>query len=68
MKKMSKTLKDNLITFGIVIVAYIIVQTLVMTGNMSSLLKGLLVPLCVYVICALSLNLTVSLVNIIMQT
>lgn len=63
MKKMSKTLKDNLITFGIVIVAYIIVQTLVMTGNMSSLLKGLLVPLCVYVICALSLNLTVGILG-----
>ncbi len=55
-----KTLKSNLITYGIVIAAYIVVQILLTTGNLSSLFKGLLVPLCVYVILAVSLNLVVG--------
>lgn len=65
MKKLqlTKTMKDNMITFGIVIVAYIIIQLLILTGNMSSLMKGLLVPLCVYVILAISLNLTVGILG-----
>lgn len=65
MKKLqlTKNMKDNMITFGIVIVAYIVIQLLIMTGNMSSLMKGLLVPLCVYVILAVSLNLTVGILG-----
>ena len=46
-----------------VIAAYIIVEILLKTGNMSSLMKGLLVPLCVYVIMAVSLNLTVGILG-----
>lgn len=63
MKKMSKTTKNNFITYGIVITAYIIMQILVGTGSISSLLTGLLVPLCIYVILALSLNLTVGILG-----
>ncbi len=65
MKKLHirKNLKDNLITYGIVIIAYIIVQIMVSSGNMSSLMQGLLVPLCVYVILAVSLNLTVGILG-----
>ena len=59
-KSMDKTTKSNLITYLIVIVAFIVMQTLVGTGNISSLLKGLLVPVCVYVIAAISLNLVVG--------
>ena len=36
---------------------------LLSTGNISSLMKGLLVPLCVYVIMAVSLNLTVGILG-----
>lgn len=61
--KFSKNLKDNIITYGIVIVAYIIVQIMIFTGNISSLMQGLLVPLCVYVILAVSLNLTVGILG-----
>ena len=60
LKKMNKTTKNNAITYGIVIAAYIIVQLLIMTGNLSSLLKGLMVPLCTYAILAVSLNLVVG--------
>ena len=59
-KNMNKTTKSNLITYALVIVVYIIVQIMVGTGNISNLMKGLLVPLCVYVIAAISLNLVVG--------
>ncbi len=59
-KNMNKTTKSNLITYALVIVIYIIVQIMVGTGNISNLMKGLLVPLCVYVIAAISLNLVVG--------
>ena len=61
--KMTKNLRENLITYGIVIVAFIIVESMITTGNISSLMKGLLVPLCVYVIMAVSLNLTVGILG-----
>lgn len=59
-KAMNKTTKSNFITYGIVIAAYVIMQVLVGMGSVSSLIKGLLVPLCVYVILAISLNLIVG--------
>lgn len=61
--KKNKTFLQNSITYGIVILAYIIIQVLISTGNMSSLMKGLLVPLCVYIILAVSLNLTVGILG-----
>ena len=61
--KVSKSLKDNLLTYGMVILAYLIMQMLIGTGNVSSLMQGLLVPLCVYVILAVSLNLTVGILG-----
>lgn len=47
-------------TYGIVILAWVIVQLLIRTGNITNQMKGLLVPLCVYVILAVSLNLVVG--------
>ena len=61
--KLNKTTKNNLITYGIVILAYIIVEAMLAGGQMSSLMKGLLVPLCVYVILAVSLNLVVGILG-----
>ena len=43
-----------------VILAFVIVQTMSSTGHLSNLLTGLLVPLCVYTIAAVSLNLVVG--------
>ncbi len=62
-KKMKKTTKSNMITFGMVILAYAVIQAMVMTGNISSLFKGLLVPVCTYVILAISLNLVVGILG-----
>lgn len=63
MKNLSKTTKNNLITYGIVIVSFVLVQILLSTGSVSSLIKGLMVPLCAYIIMAVSLNLTVGILG-----
>ena len=63
MKKLSKTTKSNFITYGIVVAALIVGQVWANSGSMSSLLKGLLVPLCAYMILAVSLNLTVGILG-----
>lgn len=59
-KNMNKTTKTNAITYAIVVVAYVVMQLLVATGSVSSLMQGLLVPICVYAIAAISLNLVVG--------
>ncbi len=59
-KNINKTTKSNIITYGMVAVFYVVVQALVMSGNITNLMKGLLVPICVYVIAAISLNLVVG--------
>lgn len=65
--KQSKNLlagkRDTLISFGIVIVAFIVVQIMILTGNISSSLKGQLVPICAYIVMAVSLNLTVGILG-----
>ena len=61
--KLSKTTKNDMITYGMVILTYIVVQLLVSTGHVSSLIQGLLVPFCTYVIVAVALNLTVGILG-----
>ena len=64
-KKMNlnKSTKSTLITIGMVVVAYIIMTILASAGVLSSLMKGLLVPLCIYAIIAVALNLTVGILG-----
>ncbi len=54
---------NNMITYAIVVIAYLIMQILIGAGQVSSLMKGLLVPFCIYVIMAVSLNLTVGILG-----
>ena len=63
MKKMTKNGRDSVISYGIVIVAFIVMQSLVSTGNITSSLKGQLVPICAYIVMAISLNLTVGILG-----
>lgn len=63
MKKISKTTRSNLITYGIVIVAFVVMQALISTGNLSNALMGQLIPICVYICMAVSLNLTVGILG-----
>ncbi len=58
-----KRLQDQLITYGIVIAVYIIMEILIKTGNLSSHMKGLLVPMTYYAIIAVALNLCVGILG-----
>lgn len=60
MKIMRKASRSKVITYGLVAIAFIIVQLLISSGNISSSLQGQLVPICAYVVMAVSLNLTVG--------
>ncbi len=57
---MKKNTKNQLITIGLVLLLYVVVQILVATGNISSLMQGLLVPMCTYSLVAIGLNLCVG--------
>lgn len=60
---LGKTRREKLITFGLVLVFFGFIEILQATGNLSNLLKGQLVPICAYVVMALSLNLTVGILG-----
>lgn len=60
MSKARKTLINNTITYGLVIAAFIICQYLMAHGMMSRSLKGQLIPICVWIVMAISLNLVVG--------
>ena len=63
LKTMKRSTKSNLITFGIVIAFYIIIQLLSAADLLSNSFSGQLVPICAYVILAISLNLTVGILG-----
>lgn len=58
-----KTFINNMITIAMVVAAWLIMEVLINAGHISSLMKGLLVPFCIYVIMAVSLNLTVGILG-----
>ena len=62
MKKITKNTRTNIMTYGTVIIAYLLLQFILPQCGVkiSSSLQGQLVPICAYVIMALSLNLTVG--------
>lgn len=60
MKKLSAASKKNFITYAMVIVAYVVLQLLSTGGILSRSLTGQLVPICVYISLAVSLNLVVG--------
>ena len=60
---LGKTNREKVTTFGLVIALYVFVEILQRTGNLSNLMRGQLVPICAYMIMALSLNLTVGILG-----
>lgn len=58
-----KTDKNNFITILIMIIVFVIVEILNETGNLSNLVQGLLVPICMYITLAVSLNLVVGILG-----
>ena len=67
MKKSSKMIKSNtktsLITYIMLIAIFVVVNIMIATGSMSFMMQDLLVPLCIYAILAVSLNLTVGILG-----
>lgn len=60
MKKLSKSARSSFINYGIVLVFFLIFQIMLSMGKLSSSFSGQLIPICTYVIMALSLNLVVG--------
>ena len=59
-KKLNRNSRKNFLTYAVVILAFVILQSMAAAGSISSSLKGMLVPICAYVVMAVSLNLTVG--------
>lgn len=59
-KRLSKSTRENLITYGIVIVAFVIMQFMISARMVTNSLAGQMVPICAYIIMAVSLNLVVG--------
>lgn len=62
-KAMNKTAQSNFLNYILVTIAFIILQVLMSGGQLSSSLKGQLVPICAYIVMAISLNLTVGILG-----
>ena len=63
LKTMKKSTRSNLITYGIVVLFYLVMQLLASGGVLSNSMQGMLVPICTYVVLAVSLNLTVGILG-----
>ena len=55
--KMNRT---TLMTYAVVTVAFVVMQVLSMAGLLTSSVKGYLIPICAYIVLAVSLNLVVG--------
>lgn len=62
-KQLLSRRRDNVISYGIVLIAYLIIQAMIAGGTITSSLKGQLVPICAYIVMAVSLNLTVGILG-----
>ena len=62
MKKLlnNKATRTNLITYLVVVLAFVVMQLMNSAGMLGSSMKGFLVPICVYISLAVSLNLLVG--------
>ena len=56
----NKESRSNLVTYGVVTIAFVVMQLLSSLGMLGSAMKGYLIPICVYIVMAVSLNLLVG--------
>ena len=59
----NKIFRRDLITYSMVIAAFAVIQMIGSGDGLTSHMKGILVPVCIYVIMAVSLNLTVGILG-----
>lgn len=62
-KKISGAAKKDFLTYIVVIIAFVVVNILSSAGALGRSAQGLLVPICCYIVMALSLNLTVGIMG-----
>lgn len=60
LKQLKKTTLNNLITYALIVGGYLFFTVLVQTGNASRHIQSLLVPVCVNIVMAVSLNLVIG--------
>lgn len=61
--KKKTDLRSQIITIAVLLVIFVVVEIIKLTGHLSSHINGLLVPLCYYSILAVSLNLVVGILG-----
>ncbi len=59
-KKLSKFARTNIQCYGMVLIAFVILYPMLKMNMISNKISGLLIPICAYVVMAISLNLTVG--------
>ena len=62
-KRISRGARSDLLTYAGVIAAFIVISTLKANGSLNRSQQGLLVPICCYIVMAVSLNLTVGILG-----
>ena len=62
-KNIKKTTKQDFITYFGVVIAFVVMFVLKEQGILSRSIKGMLVPICCYIVMAVSLNLTVGILG-----
>ena len=62
-RRLRKTTVNSIINYAIVIVAFVVIQILLGQDMVSNSMQSLLVPVCCYVVMAVSLNLTVGILG-----
>lgn len=62
-RSLNPNFRRSLVTYGIVAAAFVFIQILSGAGLLTNSLSGQLVPICAYVIMAVSLNLTVGILG-----
>ena len=62
-KNLSSTTKSSIFSYGLIIVGYIVIQILSSQGSITSQLQGLLIPICAWIVMAVSLTLTVGIMG-----
>ncbi len=60
LKNLNKFTRTNIKAYGIIILAFLILYPLQSAGAISNSISGQLVPICTYIVMAISLNLTVG--------
>ena len=63
LKKLDKSSRRNYLSYVLVTAAFLIVTFMNQSGMLNKKMQGLLVPVCCYIIMALSLNLTVGIMG-----